>query len=187
MLEQLITQVKGKMQKAVEVTVQDVGTIRSGRATPSLVENISVSCYAGTTRMRVLEMATISTQDSKTIVITPYDPSQLQELAKGLLEANIGLTPVVDGEIIRISIPPLSEERRREYLKLAKTKIEAGKVMIRMVRADAMKEVKVAEQEKLITQDEEHTAEKLIQEATDIRVRDLDELEKRKEQELLAI
>lgn len=187
MLDGLVQSAKTRMQKAVDVTVTDLSTIRSGRASPALVENIMIAAYEGTQKLKVLEMATISAQDAKTITVAPYDPSQIQSITKGIQEANTGLNPVIDGELIRISIPPLSEERRRDYIKLAKTKIEAGKIMIRQVRQDTLKELRRAVEDKLLNEDDQHLGEKLIQESTDLMGEILTDLEKKKEAELLQI
>jgi ribosome recycling factor len=187
MIDQILNDTRDKMRKSIDVTTQDLSSIRSGRATPSLVENIVVSVYGGSTQMKLMELSTITTMDAKTIVISPYDPSQIQEIEKGLQVANIGMTPIVDGEIIRITIPSLTEERRKEYIKLAKTKIEAGKVMVRQIRQDAMHHIKKDEDEGTIDEDQKKMLEKHIQDITDKMVEELDALEKKKEAELLQV
>jgi ribosome recycling factor len=126
-------------------------------------------------------MATITTMDAKTIVIAPYDPSTINEIEKGVLEANSGLTPVVDGEVIRISIPSLSTERRQEYIKLAKAKLESGRVMIRQIRHDAMKHIKKAVDEKTITEDQQEYGDKMVQKMTDEMVAEIDGFGAKKE------
>lgn len=187
MIEITLQAAREKMKKALEVSRNDIASIRSGRATPALVENIAIMAYGGSQKLRVMEMATITTMDPKTIVIAPYDPSTIAELEKGILEANTGLTPVVDKEIIRITIPPLSEERRIEYIKLAKTKLEAGKVMVRQIRGDAIRDLRKAEEAKTISEDERKHGEKLIQELTDELIAELSEMGTRKEAELLQV
>ena len=182
MIEQILNTAREKMKKALDVTRTDLTSIRSGRATPALVENIMILAYGGTQKLRVQEMATITTLDSKTVVITPYDPSTIAEIEKGILAGSSGLTPVVDRDIIRITIPLLSEERRMEYVKLAKAKLEAGKVMVRQIRGDAMKELK-----KLANEDEEKHGEKLVQELTDEMVAEIDTMGAKKEAELLQV
>jgi ribosome recycling factor len=187
MTDQILNEARDKMRKSFDITRTDLSSIRSGRATPALVENIVISCYGGSQHLKVMEMATITTSDSKTIVITPYDPSQIGDLVKGIQEANTGLTPVEDGECVRISIPLLSEERRLEYIKLAKTKLEAGRVMIRQVRQEAMKDLKKAEADNTITEDDQKHGEKMIQELTDEMIAEIDSLGDKKEQELLQV
>lgn len=187
MIETILSNAREHMKKAVEITMVDLGSIRSGRATPALVENIPVNAYGGTQKLRILEMATITTMDAKTIVIAPYDPSTIQEIEKGILEANSGLTPVIDGEVIRISIPSLSQERRLEYIKLAKAKLESGRVMIRQIRHDAMRHVKKAVDEKSVTEDQQGYADKMIQKMTDEMVAEIDSFGVKKEAELMQV
>lgn len=187
MIDQLLATTRDRMKKAIEVTRTDLTSIRSGRATPALVENIVVPVYGGTQHLKVMELATISATDSKTLVISPYDPSIIAEIERGIAAANTGINPVVDGEILRISIPPLSEERRQEYIKLAKVKLEAGKVMVRQVRHDAMKELSRALDAKEIGEDEKKAGEKKVQELTDEMIADIDTMGQKKEAELLEI
>ena len=175
--------VKDQMSKVLEVLKTDLATVRTGRAAPSLVENVSVSVYGGSARMRILELATVSATDSQTLTLTPFDPSILQEISKGLMEANIGLTPSNDGQVIRISIPPLSEERRQQLIHLMKQKLENGRVMIRQARHEAMGEVKKME----LSEDEKKHAEKEIQIITDKFIEEIDAMGKHKEAELLQI
>ncbi len=187
MIDALIATTRDRMKKAIEVTRVDLSSIRSGRATPALVENIVVSVYGGTQHLKVMEIGTITAQDSKTLVIAPYDPSIISEIERGIAGANTGINPIVDGEILRISIPPLSEERRQEYIKLAKVKLEAGKVMVRGVRHDSMKEIDKLVDSHDIGEDEQKGGEKKIQELTDEMIVELDAMEEKKEAELLQI
>lgn len=187
MIDTLLNQTRDRMKKGIEVTQADLSSIRSGRATPALVEHIVIAAYGGTQRLKVMELATITTMDAKTLVVAPYDPSIIVEIEKGIQETNSGLTPVVDGDIIRISIPPLSAERRAEYIKLARAKIEGGRIMIRQIRQDAMKDIKKLQGEGQISEDDGKHTEKLVQELTDEMVADLDGLFERKEAELLQV
>ncbi len=187
MIETILNQTREKMKKALEVTTTDLSSIRSGRATPALVENVVIAVYEGSQRLKIMELATITTMDSKTLVIAPFDPSIIAEMEKGLFEANIGITPVVDGDIIRMSIPPLTEERRLEYLKLAKAKLEAGKIMVRQVRQEAMQRLKRGAAENEISEDQAKHGEKLVQELTDEMIAEIEGLGQKKEQELLQV
>jgi ribosome recycling factor len=187
MVEEILKNTRENMKKAIEMTMGDLGSIRSGRATPALVEHIIINAYGGTQKLRVMEMATITTMDAKTIVIAPYDPSTITEIEKGVQEANSGLTPVIDGEIIRIGIPPLSEERRLEYIKLAKVKLEYGRVMVRQVRHDAMKHLKRAAEDKAISEDQQEYGDKQVQKLTDEMIAELDSVGAKKEAELLQV
>lgn len=187
MIDVILAKARDHMKKSLEVTIGDLGSIRSGRATPALVEHIVIVAYGGSQRLKVMEMATITTMDAKTIVIAPYDPSIIVDIEKGIQEANTGLTPVIDGEIIRITIPPLSQERREEYIKLAKTKLESGRVMIRQMRHEAMKNFKNAVDGKTITEDQQKYGDKLVQEMTDEMIAEIDSIGSKKEAELKQV
>ncbi|OGG11523.1 ribosome recycling factor [Candidatus Gottesmanbacteria bacterium RBG_13_45_10] len=186
-MEQILSRAHEKMRKALEISKNDLSSIRSGRATPALVEHMVIAAYGGSQHLKLMEMATITTMDAKTLVIAPYDPSVIVDIEKGILEANTGLTPVIDGEIIRISIPPLSEERRLEYIKLAKAKLESGRVMIRQIRQEAMHGLTREADAKTISEDQQKHGERLVQELTDEMVAEIDALGKKKEEELLQV
>ena len=183
-MDPLLNETKQRMQKVLEVIKQDIATVRTGKASPSLVENIVVSAYGGTTKLKVMELATISTSDANTLVIAPFDNSILGEIQKGIMEANIGVTPTNDGQVIRISIPPLSQERRDELIHIMKQKLENGRILIRQARQDAMHEVK---KDEALSEDDAKRYEKDIQKMTDEFMEHIDSLGKQKEQELLQI
>src|SRR5436189_145303 len=143
--------VRSKMQTVLTNVNSDISGVRTGRATPALVENIIVPAYGGTQRLRIMEVASISSPDPTSIVISPWDKSIIGDIKKGILEANIGMNPSVDGEILRIVMPPLTTEDREKYVKLLSTKIENGKVMVRSVRSDEMHEIKKNFEDKNIT------------------------------------
>lgn len=182
-----LQETKTKMQKVLEVLRNDLATVRTGRAAPSLVENIQILVYGGTTRMRIMELAAISTHDTHTLLIVPFDASIIGEIQKGIMEANVGLNPVIDGEKIRISIPPLSEERRGQLISLMKQKLENGRIMVRQVRHEGMQDIKKQLAEKTITEDDNKRLEKEIQKLTDDTILDMDNLGKQKEEELMQI
>lgn len=187
MIDIILSQTKDKMRKAIEVTRMDLSSIRSGRATSSLVENIVITAYEGTQKLRVMEMATINTPDAKTIVITPYDPATREDLIKGIQAGSANLTPVSDGDVLRITIPAMSQEQREEYIKLARTKLEGGRIMVRQVRQEAMKDLKRELDQKTISEDQEKVGEKKVQELTDEMISEIDSTGERKEQELLQV
>jgi len=176
-----------KMQKVLEVLKTDLATVRTGRAAPSLVENIVISSYGGTQKLKVMELATINATDIHTLLITPFDGSIIGEIQKGIMEANVGLTPTIDGQAIRISIPLLSEERRQELIHLMKQKLENGKIMVRQVRHEAMIDIKKQYTNKEISQDEQLRLEKEVQNSTDKIMGEIEGLGKRKEEELMQI
>ncbi len=171
------------MSQVITVLRNDLGTVRTGRAAPSLVENIVVGVYGGSTRLRILELAQVSSLDSQTLLITPYDATVTPEIAKGIMEANVGLTPTEDSGVIRISIPPLSEERRQELVALVNQKLESGKIQVRQIRHTALADLKKAN----LSEDEVSRFEKEIQNLTDKTILEVDAMGKRKEEELMAI
>jgi ribosome recycling factor len=179
--------IKSKMQLTLDVVASDIAGIRTGRATPALVENIICPAYGGTQRLRVMELATIAAPDPSQILINPWDKSIIGDIRKGIVEANIGMNPSIDGEIIRITMPPMTTEDREKYVKLLSGKIESGKVMIRQIRADEMHEIKKKFEAKEITEDEKFGSEKKLQEITDDFVGKIEEMGEKKKSELLQI
>lgn len=181
------TSQRTKMQSAVDAIASDIGAIRTGRAAPSMVENMVVPAYGGTQRLKVVELASISSPDPTQIVISPWDKSIIGDIKKGILEANIGMNPNIDGEIIRIAVSPLTTEDREKYVKLLSAKLENGRVMIRQVRADEMHEIKKKFEAKEMSEDEKFGSEKKLQEITDEYIGKIEEMGERKKQELLQI
>jgi ribosome recycling factor len=186
-MDDLINSTKQRMQKVVEVIKTDLSTVRTGRATPSLVENIVVSVYGGTQKLKVVELGHVATSDPQTLTIAPYDASIAGEIRKGIEVANVGLNPVIDGQFIRIAIPPLSQERREQLVQLVKQKLEGGKIQLRQLRHDAISEIKKTEGEEHLSEDEISHLEKEIQKLTDEVSLEIDTLGKKKEEELMAI
>lgn len=186
-MDSAISQTLGKMQKVLEMLHSDLATVRTGRAAPSLVENIVISAYGGSARLKVMELATIAASDPQTLIVTPFDGSIIGEIQKGIIDSGAGLNPVIDGQILRISIPQLSEERRQELIKLMKQKLENGRIMVRQTRHEAMEEVKKQHNSKIIGEDDLARLEKEIQKVTDDTISQIDEMGKRKEEELMQI
>ncbi len=186
-MDNTVSEIQQKMQKVLGALEGDIATIRTGRATPALIENVVVSVYGGAQRLRVKELATISVSDAQTLTLSPFDPSIASEIQKGIMEANIGLTPSTDGNVIRITIPPLSEERRIDLIKLMKQKIENGRITIRQVRHIAMATVKKQFNDKEISQDELTRLEKEIQKITDEMMAEMETIRELKEKELVTL
>lgn len=183
-MDPLAQETKKKIDKVLDVLKGDLATIRTGRAAPSLVENIVISAYGGTTKLKVVELATIGAPDLQTLQITPFDPAIIHDIQKGLEAASVGLNPVVDGTIIRISIPPLSQERREELIKAMKHKLENGRIMVRQVRHDAMNAIKKEFEGR---EDDITRLEKEVQRLVDDTMGTIDDWGKQKEAELLRI
>lgn len=179
-------QVKQKMEEVVSVVKNDISSIRTGRATPSMVEDIVVMAYGGAQKMRLNELASITTTDAQTLVISPWDKTVIGEIRKGILASNAGFNPSIDGEVIRITMPPLTTEDREKYVKLLNAKLENGKIMLRQIRTNAMKDIKDAYEDKEISEDEKFSSEKRLQEITDQYVESVEEMGEVKEKELLA-
>lgn len=179
--------VRKRMQAVVDLVSSDVSGIRTGRATSALVEDLQVVVYGGAQRLKINELGTITTPDAQTIIIDPWDKSIIGEIRKGIEAANIGLTPSIDGEIIRMVLPPMTTEDREKYVKLLNTKIENGRIMIRQVRGDVMKDIKDSYENKEISEDEKFGNEKRLQQITDEFVGKVEEIGKVKEEELLQI
>ncbi len=176
-----------KMQKAVDWLRGEVATIRTGRATSALVENVVIGAYGGTARMRVIELATITVPDAKTINITPYDQSIIGDLRRDIEAANIGLTPMIDNNLIRIAVPALTSERRQEFIKLLHIKLEEGRVKVRQIRHEKMGELKRGFEEKTINEDDRTRLEEELQDLTDKMMLEIETLGKHKEAELMQV
>jgi ribosome recycling factor len=185
--QQFAQEIQQKIAKVLEILKQDLGTIRTGRANPALVENIIVTAYGGTTKLRIVELATIGVSDGQTIVITPFDASIIGDIQKGIQDSGAGLNPGSDGHVLRVTIPPLSQERREELSKLMKHKLENGRIMVRQVRHDAMDEIKKAHTDKLLSDDDQEREEKEVQKIIDETMKTIDEMGNQKEEELMQV
>lgn len=181
------TSVISKMQSTLDSLASDIAGIRTGRATPALVENIIIPAYGGTQRLRIQELATITAPDPTSIVISPWDKSIIGDIRKGILEANVGMNPSIDGEILRIVMAQLTTEDREKYVKLLSGKLEHGRVAVRQVRADEMHEIKKKFESKEITEDDKFGQEKRLQEITDQFIAKIEDMGEKKKQELMQI
>lgn len=181
--KEIIQNTKDAMSKAVDFTKGQIDKVRTGRATVSLVDNIKADFYGSMTP--ITQMANISTPDARTIVIQPYDKSTMSGIEKAIQAADLGFNPMVDGTIIRIPVPPLTEERRKEYVKMAKKFAEDGKVSVRNVRREQIEILKKTEKDKVITEDERKRGEEEIQKITDTNIKAIDVVLAAKEKELM--
>lgn len=181
----LTDEIQGYMQKSVEKTQQDFNTIRTGRANSSLLDKVMVEYYGAETPLKAL--ANISTPDSTTILVQPFDRGSMNQLQKAISMSDLGLTPNNDGQVIRLNIPPLTTERRQEFVKLAGKYAEEGKVAIRNVRRDAIDKVRKQEKSSDISEDEARDLQDQIQKITDKFTAKIDEILTVKEKELTNI
>ena len=182
-----LADVNQKMQRAVEFTRADIAVIRTGRANPALVENVMINAYGGTARLKVMELGTLAVPEANMIVITPYDQSIAGDIRRDLEAANLGVTPVLDNGIIRITFPPLTEERRLEYVKMLHVKLEDGRVKIRQVRHEKMSEFKRLFEDGTLPEDDRYSLEEELQKVTDKMMEEIEKLGKVKQEELMKI
>ena len=181
------TDIRQKMQQAIDAVKEDLSSIRTGRATPALVEGIIVTTYGGSQKLRIVELATIATPDTRTILINPWDKSTLFDIKRAIEEIKSGLNPLVGEDVIRVSLPPMTQEDREAYTKLLGQKLENGKISIRRVRAEAMGDVGAAFERKEFGEDEKFQREERIQKLTDEYVGKIEDIGKQKEQELMQV
>jgi len=185
MISQVKSQAQEKMEKAIQVLKKDLITIRAGRANPAILEKVQVEYYG--TEMPINQMANISTPDPRSLVIQPWDKSALSEIERAILKSELGLTPSNDGNVIRISIPPLTEERRAELVKVARKMGEEAKVAIRNVRRDANDDIKKMEKNGEVPEDESRRGQEEIQKLTDRFIKEVDQVVAGKEKEILEV
>jgi ribosome recycling factor len=185
MIADALKDCENRMTRAVEVLQEDLMTIRTGRASPSLVERLKVDYYGTPTPLN--QLAAISAPEARLLVIRPWDPTAAAEIEKAILKSELGLTPSNDGAIIRLPIPRLTEERRRELSKLVGRRVEEGRIAIRNIRRDVQDDLRALEKEKLITEDDLHDARKKLQDLHDKYVERMDEIGKAKEQEIMEV
>jgi ribosome recycling factor len=185
MLPDVYQETEERMEKAVGVLIQELNTIRTGRANPSLVELLPIEYYGTMTPLQ--ELAGISVPESRSLLIRPYDPSSLKNIEKAILKSDLGLTPNNDGEHIRLVLPTPTEERRKELVKVVGVKAEEARISIRNIRRDIIRDLRDFEDEKLITEDDLHRGEERVQEITDDFVEKIDDLCERKESEIMEV
>ena len=173
------------MAKSVEATRNEFSTVRTGRASPHLLDRIDVDYYGATTPLK--QLASISAPEARLLSITPYDKSSIKAIEKSIMESDIGLTPNNDGNIIRLTIPELTAERRQELVKVVHAIAEEGRVAVRNVRRDVMHDLRELKKEGEVGSDEEHRAETELQKLTDARVSEIDDLLAGKEEEILEV
>lgn len=174
-----------RMGKSIDALKHEFSKIRTGRAHPSLLDQISVSYYGAESALS--QVANIAVEDARTLTITPWEKNMVQIIEKAILKSDLGLNPATNGMVIRIPLPPLTEQRRRDLVKVVKHEAENGRVSIRNIRRDANNEIKDALKEKLISEDEAHAAEEKIQKLTDQFVKEVEKLLEAKEADLLSL
>jgi len=185
--EELMLETEESMNKAVDYLSHEFATVRTGKASPALVENIDVNVESYGTSSKLKQLAMITTPEARLIVVQPFDPSTTSDIERALRESRIGINPNVDGKLIRLPIPELSEERRKEMVKLAKQMAEEARVRIRAIRRDAMDSLKTAQKGGDITEDDQKLYEKDVQKLTDDHVAKIDESLEKKETDIMTV
>ena len=183
MIKELLRETEDRMRKAVEVLEADLRTIRTGRASPALVERVMVEYYGVPTPLN--QLAVISAPEPQLLTIRPYDPGSLSDIERAILKSELGLTPTDDGRIIRLPIPRLNEERRRELARLVRQRVEEGKVALRNIRREALDDMREFEKEKLVSEDDFYRGKDDLQDITDRYAKRMDEVSARKQREIL--
>jgi len=184
-IDDILLEAEDRMIKSEQVVVNEFAGVRTGKASTSLVENIVVEVYGA--QMRIRELAGISTPEMRQLVIQPWDAASLQPIEKAIQKANLGLNPAVQGRLIRLSFPELSQERRQEFVKITKKMAEDGRVAVRHVRRDAMEQLKKHKHDSGITEDQEKMAEKELQKLTDQYIAKIDTHVAHKEKEIMTV
>ncbi|MFH1651260.1 MAG: ribosome recycling factor [Chloroflexota bacterium] len=185
MIADVITNAEKKMINSVKAFQSELGTLRTGHASPALLEHIKAD-YAGVPTP-LNQLATISAPEARLLVIRPWDRSSVVGIEKAIMKSDLGLNPSTDGSVIRIAIPPLSEERRQEMIKIVRKWAEERRVVIRSVRHEAINELKKMEKDKEISQDEQKRAQDQLQKVTDAQIADVDNITREKEKELMEV
>jgi ribosome recycling factor len=185
MLKDIMAKAEQRMQGAIRSLEDEMAGIRTGRASPALVEHLSVEYYGTPTPLQ--QLATIAAPEPQMITIRPYDPSSLSTIEKAILTSDLGLTPSNDGKLIRLTIPPLTEERRQDLVKIVSKRLEEAKVAVRNVRRDALEDMRKLEKDKQVSEDEFFTAKEELQKLTDHYSEEVDRIGERKEQEIMEV
>ncbi len=185
MIEDILKETGERMVKSVEALRNDLITIRTGRASPAIVERLQVDYYG--TAVPLNQLSSISVPEPRLLVIRPYDPSSLPEIEKAILKSELGLTPANDGKVIRLSIPRLTEERRRELVRMVQKRVEEARVAVRNCRRDGLQDIRDLEKEKLISEDDHYRGKDRVQEITDKYIEQIDEIGNAKEEQIMEV
>lgn len=185
MIDDILKDAEQRMTKSIESMRGEMAKIRTGRASPALIDHLMVDYYGSATP--ISQVANISVQDARTLGVQPWEKNMVPVVERAIMEANLGLNPITAGDLIRIPLPPLTEERRKEMVKVAAAEGESGKVAVRNIRRDANNDFKTLLKDKDITEDEDKQAQESIQKLTDKFVAQIDEVVKEKEAEILTV
>jgi ribosome recycling factor len=185
LIDQLLSDADERMGKSVESIRHEFGSVRTGRASPALLDRVMVDYYGASTPLK--QLATINAPEARLLTIQPYDKNSIKTIERAILESDVGLTPSNDGNLIRLGVPELTEERRKQLVKVVRHIAEEGRVAVRNIRREIMHDLRELKEAGEAGSDDEHRAEHELQKLTDARVKDLDELLKHKEAEILEV
>lgn len=185
MIKETIKEADTRMKGAIQSLEEDLSTIRTGRASPALVERLQVEYYGSP--VPLLQLASISVPEPRALLIRPFDATSLRAIERGILASDLGLTPNNDGKVIRLNLPVLTEERRRELVKVVHARLEEARVAIRNVRRDLIKDLREFEKEKMISEDDLKKAEEELQKLTDKFIEQVDSVGNHKEKEIMEV
>jgi ribosome recycling factor len=185
LIDELLADAKERMQKSVESTRNELATVRTGRASPHLLDRLSIDYYGAQTPLK--QLANVAATDARMLTLTPYDKSSINTIEKAVMESDLGLTPSNDGNVIRLQIPELTEERRKELVKVVHSVAEQGRVAVRNIRRDVMHDLRDLKKEGEAGSDDEHHGETELQKHTDAAIGEIDSLLKGKEEEILEV
>ncbi len=185
MVQEVMQDAEHRMLSALKALEDDLGAIRTGRASPLLVEKLPIPYYGTPTPL--VQLATIAAPEPRLLTIKPFDPASLKDIERAILASQLGLTPHNDGKIIRLSIPQLTEERRKELIKVVHQRMEESRVAVRNVRRDSIEDLREFEKEEMISEDDRHRGQDDLQKLTDKYVEKIDEIGKRKEKEIAEV
>jgi len=185
MIEGIKTDAATRMGKSVESLRHELAKIRTGRAHPALLDHLVVSYYGSDVPIK--QVASVTAEDTRTLAVTPWEKGMVQAVEKAIMQSDLGLNPSTAGTVIRVPMPPLTEERRRDLIKVARHEAEQARVAVRNIRRDANHELKETAKEKMISEDEEHRGEEMVQKLTDKYIRNIDEVLTEKEEDLMSI
>ncbi len=185
MIDDILKDAEIRMGKTIDSLKGDLSKMRTGRANTSLIEHIQVSAYGSDTPLN--QVANISVGDARSLTVTPWDKSMVKAIEKGIMDSGLGLNPVTAGEVIRVPLPPLTEERRKEMIRLVRQEVESSRVAVRNIRRDANSDFKSLQKEKEISEDEERNGGERVQKLTDQKIVEIDKLLEEKEKDLMEI
>ncbi|MCM8778498.1 MAG: ribosome recycling factor [Candidatus Omnitrophica bacterium] len=184
-MKEVLQHTEERMKKTIEVTQREFAMVRTSRASPALLDHIKINYYGTLTPLR--QLATISIPEPKLLIIQTWDQSILSEVEKEILKSNLGLTPLNDGKVIKLPIPPLSKERREELIKVVRKMAEEGRIAIRSIRHDANEQIRKMEKDKLISEDDSFRKQEEVQKLTEKYIKQIDEILEEKEKEILEV